>query len=276
MSLFAPFHRGVQRSASWAEGRPATGTGVTLTASGTPHALGTKVDLFASTAHDASLVRIHVQGSTVNNTQTDQLMNVYVGAASAEQVLIPNLITGWSNVMTTNQVIGRTYEFPLFIPAGTRVSADIQALIASDTVEVLMELFGGGEPLGWCGKGVECLGAVTASSQGTSVTPGTTSEGTFTDIGTTAREWRWIVPMPQGSLTDTVMAGNWVAVDVGVGGAIYQGLEEFHFATSTNEGIQNVHGGRWCRIPSGTALQLRAQNSGSTAEPLDCCIYGVY
>jgi hypothetical protein len=272
VSLLVPFHRAVQRSASWAEGRPVSTQGVTLTSGGSAHALGTKVEVFASTTHDTTLVRIALAETQAAATRTDALCNIYVGADTAEQVLIPNLAAGWSGHSP------KFYEFPLFIPAGTRISADLQALIVSDTAEVLMELFGGGSPIGWCGSRVECVGADTASSIGTSVTPGTTSEGSFTSIGTTVNEWRYIFPYVQGMLADSNIQSQMIALDIGVGGSIYKGLEEFWFASSSNEnvwpGMGNV--GRFSVIPASTALQARGQVEGATAEAFDVLIYGVY
>jgi hypothetical protein len=274
MSLSVSSHNSVQSQRNWS-GRLAATTGTVLTAAGSSHTLGTKVELIAATSFDTHLVRVRVHNSFVSNTQTDQLVNIYVGADTAEVLLIPNLLAGWANSLSNGAVTHRIYEFPLFIPAGTRLSADNQALIASDTVAVLIECFGGGQPRGWVGTGVECIGAVAASSQGTSVTSGGASDGTFTDIGTTAKEWRFIQPMMQGNLTDTAMNNASIAADIGVGGALLHELEVFLFATEGSENSRNGDTGRYTLIPSGTALQLRAQ-SHTTAETHDWCIYGVY
>jgi hypothetical protein len=277
MSLSVPFPRSVQSARTWAEGRPASGDAITLAASGTSHAVGTKVELFSETAFDAHYIRISLENSFASNTQTDQLVHIYVGGSGAEQTLIPSLLAGWAPTLF-GPGTPRCYEFPIFIPKGSRLSAGNQALIASDTVGIFVELYGGGAPNHWYGSGVEALGAVDASSQGTSVTPGSVSEGTFTAIGTTGREYRYILPMLQGSLTDTNMSSNIVAADIGAGGAITAGLEEFWFATNTSEQTWTQFGGRgrYVTIPSGTALQLRAQNSTNNVDTLDFVIYGVY
>jgi hypothetical protein len=274
MSLFAPFSRAVQSSRSWS-GRLSDTTGTLVTASGSIHTLGTNTELIASTAHDSHTIRIIVHATAAGNTQTDQLLNIYVGSGDG-QVLIPNLLTGWTTTFATSSTPGpRVYEFPLRIPQGSRLSAKLQALIASDTVRVMVELEGGGSPPRWVGQGVECIGASAAASQGTSVTPGGASEGTFTDIGTTAREWHYLQPMAQGGLTDTVLATVAWAADIGVGGVAISGLEEFIFHSEAGESTRNTSRGRYCTIPAGTALQLRSQTSG-TVDTHDWCIYGVY
>jgi hypothetical protein len=84
--------------------------------------------------------------------------------------------------------------------------------------------------------------------------------------------------MIQGNLADTTMLNNWIAVDIGVGGAVLGDLTNFLFACTTGEQTSTPEGGmgRFTNIPSGTALQLRAQGSGTSTEPQDYCIYGVY
>jgi hypothetical protein len=271
MSLLVPYPRNVKYSRCWTEGRPATTTGVTVTAHATSHTLGNKVEVFAATAFDTTWVKICPFQTAGSATQTDMLVNIYIGAGGSEKVLIANLAAGWS------ARVSKVYEFPLFIPAGTRISADCQALISADTVEILMELQGGGER-GWVGSGVETLGATTASSQGTTVTTGTTGEGSFVDIGTTGKEWRYILPMAHSCPSDTNVAIQNVACDIGVGGAIYKELEEFWFSIADYEGISTTLGsrGRYVVIPSGTALQMRGQTLHTSSEPIDALIYGVY
>jgi hypothetical protein len=271
MSLFVPYPRSVQTERNYT-GRLTATTGTLITAAGTSHTLGSKTELIAATAFDAHRIRIWLANTKTAATQTDQLLNIYVGAASSEQVLIPNLLAGYAwDFASANPP--RSYEFPLFIPSGTRLSADLQALITDDTCEVVVELFGGGQPQGWVGKRVECVGAVTASSQGTSVTPGGASEGSFTDIGATSNEWRYVLPQIQGSM-NTGTGNTAVAVDIGAGGVALE--EEFLFSTTSNETSSNFSPlGRYRVIPSGTTLQLRAQASG-TPQALDMTIYGVY
>jgi hypothetical protein len=276
MSLLVPYHRGYQHSRSWTNERPANTTGVTVTGA-SAHTVGTIVEVFAATTHDTYWLKVALSHSFVANAQTDQLLNIYVGSSGNEKVIIPNLVAGWSSNIATG-VPPRSFEFPLFIPAGARVSASLQSLVVNDTVEVLMELWGGGTPHHWAGTMVECIGANTAASQGTSVTPGGASEGTFTIIGTAQNTLRYILPMIQGNFADTTITTAGISVDLGVGDATYQDLEEFSFSMNGSEiTVPNSGGrGRFTNVPAGTVLQLRAQNSSASVEPNDYCIYGVY
>ena len=131
----------------------------------------------------------------------------------------------------------------------------------------------------WCGRRVEALGADTANSIGTPVTPGGASEGSFTTIGTSTYAYGYVVPMIQGNGADTTLTDKGIAMDLGVGSALYKDFEDFLFTTGSSENSANWMGsasGRWCHIPAGTALQARLQSSTTNVEALDCLIYGVY
>ena len=277
MSPSPPFGRGTQIESNWS-GRPSTTTGTLITASATPHTLsGTPQTIFAATSFDTFWVTVLVYASAIAVTDTSQLMNIYTGAASSEVVLIPNLLTGWAAAGNAAFPY-RIYEFPLFIPQGTRISADLQALIGSDNVRVIMNLYGGGFITGgWAGQGIECLGADTANSRGTLITPGSTSEGSWTSIGTSAYEYRYVLPMVARN-SDTAAATRLLAVDIGTGSAVIDGQTDYLFQGNTSE-VMSQQGsalGRFARIPASTALQARAQSSSSGVDGTDVCIYGVY
>lgn len=273
MSLFIPAPSTRAREAPVAAARLTSGTGVTLTASATPHALpASPTELIAATAYDTTWISILLHGMATSAASTDGLVNIYVGAGGSEVLFIPNLLAGWSGVLVTGG--GRLYGFPLRIPRGTRLSANLRALLASDTVECIIELYDLNQ---WAGGGVECLGAVTASSRGTDVTPGTTSDGTFTAIGTTGRLWRYLYPQIMGNVDVTLTGSGGVALDVGTGGAAIADLDEFYLLNDSSEVQREMFGlGRYVDIASGTALQARLQSAAADAEAKSVCLYGVY
>jgi len=139
----------------------------------------------------------------------------------------------------------------------------------------MMALYGGGRVNHWTGTAVEAVGADTANSSGTYVTPGTTSEGTITSIGTTAREWGFVQPMMGGNTDTTLLAGIETADICSGASTVINGLEDFMFETNTAESSMPMSGGRYCYIPTGTTLHLRTQFSGA-AEAKAYVIYGVY
>ena len=274
MPLMLPKQRALRREANYAF-RPTELTwGTLLTSDSVAHTEpATETELIASTAFDTDWVIIRFSDNSNTNTNTDSLVNIKVGAAGSEVTIIENLFAGW--VSGVNNY--RQYEFPIRIPAGSRISATHRSVRTSTTVACMIELFGGGDGLHWVGTGVESVGAATASSGGTSVTPGTTSEGTLTSIGTNTYDWGYILPW-QSSNADTSLLASVMAFDIASGsttGDLIPGLEDFFMTSNTGEFYCDTTLGRYCHIPAGTTLYLRAQ-FGTTAEEKDWIIYGVY
>lgn len=271
MGLLVPAPRAWSHQRNYS-GRPTTTWGTLLTG-GASNTLGSKAELIASTEDETNMVRISFMESFVSATVTDQLCNIYVGAGGSEVPIIPNLLCGWAS--TSGQGSGPiVYEFPLRIARGTRISADMQGLIASDTVYIRIDLYGESN-LQWVGTGVETLGALTATSRGTQVTPGAASEGSWTSIGTSTRLWQYVHPMLIGN-TDTTLTGTMYGLDVGTGSALIDGLENFTFHGSGSEFFMAGQSGRYVSVPSGTALQARIQSHSGDVEAKSVCLYGVY
>jgi hypothetical protein len=265
-----------RRRASNLNGQPTASWGTNVQAGGSAHALSASfVELFAATDFDTHWVTVFVHSTAGAATRTDTLLNIYVGANGSEVLLIDSLAVGWASTMSLGDF--KLIGFPLFIPAGTRITAKTRSVVGSKNCQVGIIIEGcGGMPAHWVGRGVETLGENTASSTGTSVTPGTGSEGTFTSIGTSTYRYGYVVPWSHGTLADTTQANNEIMFDIGSGGTALPGLSDFSFNSNTNEAISAWGArGRFCNIPAGTALQLRGQASG-TAEAQDCLIYGVY
>jgi len=274
MALLVPYHRQQSQERNFS-GRPTTTWGTVLTASATPHALpASPTEIIASTAYDACRVVVQIDGPWGSNTNTDALLNIYLGAASSEVLFIPNLLAGWVMPNTSTTPPARGYLFPLFIPRGSRISASLRALIASETANVRISLYGGDDA--WAGAGVESVGAVTASSRGTNVTPGTTSDGTFTDLATTVRAFRYVFATIMGN-PDTTLAADRLALDLGTGSALIAGLENFSTIDSSSEYQSHEWPeGRWVDVAAGTALQARLQSQGADAEAKSVIAWGVY
>lgn len=278
MPLLLPKQRGNRREANFS-GQPATTWGTILTSAATAHNYpATYTELIASTAFTTDWVNIILHTNFATATDTDSIVTIYAGAGGAEQILIADLLAGWTNVFDGQGIANKTYGFPLRIPAGTRLSARHRSVRTSTAVTCMIELLGGGESDHWTGTRVEGvgLGAEGTASGGTDVTPGTTSEGSFTTIGSaTVYDWGYAVPMIGGNV-DVTMLSSVIATDLGVGGVALGGLDEWLFCLFTTETAAAQRGsiGRYTHIPAGTTMQLRAQSSNS-AEALDFGIYGV-
>lgn len=236
--------------------------------------------LIASTSFDAQLVLVYISASGLASTNTATLIDIGIGAAASETVLIPDLLAGWSPAPTTLGGFPRHAIFPLYVPAGSRLSARSQSVRTTGSTRVWVELLGGPRgPEWWCGSEVKAYGITSASSIGTNVTQGGSSaEGSWTSIGTTSQQHKALIFMAQGSNTDTVMQTAGQDWDVGIDTTSTAILaEDFLSMTSTAEQLGSL--GVWMPIysdiPSGTVLAARGSSSVATPDVIDVALYGV-
>lgn len=268
MALLLPAPRQNRKQDNFS-GRPTATWGTLLTGT-TTNVEGTVTELVAATTDDTDLVVIDVSEMAASATNTAGLLNIYTGA-SMTHLIIPNLLVGWS---ATILALGppRTYQFPLRIPRGTRIGASLRSVVASDTAYVRISLLKTGN---WAGGKCEAVGADTATSRGTSVTPGTTSDGTWTTLGTTGFNWRWATVASIGNADATLNVGT-MSLELGVGSALLptQSLYRMHDNGSEWQS-DNLGGvGRHADIASGATLQARLRHSG-TAEAHFVTAYGI-
>lgn len=277
MALFVPATRQASYSANFTTARPGLTTlGTQLTGHGTPHSLGAITQLIAATTVEAEWIYIAVHNMNVGATVTDALLNIYIGAEGSETLFIDSLLAGWSATLAAGGIPAH-YWFPVRIPRGTRISGALRTLIASDVGTVYV-CVGNSNGMHWVGSGIETLGEVTASSKGTAITPGTSSEGNWASIGTSARRYRYL-NMRAMSNNDTSVLATTIAWDIGTGSAVLQGMEGLMFSTDGGNEYQMAWeaNGLWCDIPSGTALQARGQSHGASVSGAQtACLYGVF
>lgn len=150
-----------------------------MTASATPNVKGSYLQLVASCPFDAAGFFLHFAGS--NNTNTfDALVDLAVGAAASEQVILENFLISVSGFFGA-----KTHVFiPLRIKAGERIAARMQATTGGATLGVGVQLVAG-DFFSELGLGrATTYGAVTADSGGTQVDPGATAhtKGSWTQI----------------------------------------------------------------------------------------------
>src|SRR3990167_10951507 len=124
MSLTFPASRAQARQRNFS-GVPSDVWGTGITASATPHALtGTPTEIIAATTYGAEWIRITFSNTTTAATNTDGLVNLYIGGAGSEVLFMDSLLAGWSSSMLVGDGDVRTFWFPVRIPRGTRLSAE--------------------------------------------------------------------------------------------------------------------------------------------------------
>jgi hypothetical protein len=239
---------------------------ITVTAGDPAHTKGSWTQLIASTSYDAYGIWVGVDGIFYANTATAYLVDIGVGPSGSEQVIVPNLDV-WGADSGGPGMNPRTFWFPVYIPAGSRIVARSQSVTANKTCRVMVAL--DGVPwYGLWGLGpVNDYGTNLSASRGTSVTPGTNAFGSWVQVGTTARDHTfWTVSMDYLSTGTPSSVTTIVEVGVGQSGALRSlGVMRFR-----NSGAL-IGGGPFplflasLRVPSGTPVWVRAASGSTTA-----------
>lgn len=176
--------------------RPASAMGVTLTpGNNTMGSWGELID-GALVTTDVWYIEININSGGASTAARSILIDIGIDptAGTSYSVVIPYLVgTQASTYITLGG--GIWYGFPLHIPAGSSIAA--RASVNNATVgTVNVQAFLYGKPkypeVTWKGQGVEQLGAVTGTSTGTTVTSGTTSEGSWTSLGSPTHHTKWV------------------------------------------------------------------------------------
>ena len=254
-------------------GRPTAPQGTSVTP-----VIGSKgswVQVIASLDHDTYGLIIQINNNNTSAQSRNTVLDVGIGAAASEIVIIPDLICG--NAVNSNVGgNGVWYYFPVFISAGTRVAVRAQSSVVT-AFRVYMEA--PQKPVNpsmiKTADHVEAIG-ITGNA-GVAVTPGTTSEGAWVSLGTTSRDcWFWQIGA-QVQTADTSVNAALIHMDLAYGNGTDKQFLVQHaiLTTTTTEGQINVLNTLSCGgfVPAGSELYARAQTSAN-ADILNIAAYG--
>jgi len=239
-------------------GSDATNIGTSVTTGASASTKGAVAQAIASTLFDAYLITICTEkvGSPVVASQS--ALDILIGAAT-ETVLIPDLLAGYA--------LGKLWMFPLYIPAGSRISLQMASARTSTTFGVRIHLYGGhGYPPFRVGAKVTTLGMGTVPN-GTAITPGASgAAGAWAEMSaSTPDDYFALLPSFQVAV-DTTTSQLRQLVDVGIGAAASEQVIDTYLWSETAEeymtGPSNPFP-TYRDIPVGSRLALRASNSGA-------------
>ena len=211
-------------------------------------------------------------------THAGHLIDLAVGAASSEQVLIANMMHRTSAV---NQgVSSDRWHFPIKIPAGVRISLRSQCSVGGveffGYIQRVPSAFSMGSGL----SQVITIGAETADSSGTFVdSPSANNLGSWTEMTSSLSESIKGFLTAQDPLAPSWSSNIQVTYQVGVGAAaseqiIYSGNSHVQHSGegSNGEVSQFIPVG----IVAGTRISIRSQASQTNGDAdLDFILYGV-
>lgn len=250
--------------------------GVVLTAGGSAHTKAASyTTIIASSSFDARLMV--VQLGWWGGGAVDFLVDIAVGAASSEVIIANNLhfSSGTGDYCTQ-------FEFPIFVPAGTRISARCQATTASRTLRCAVTLgthgFLPSSPL----SVITTYGANTADSGGVQVDPGGTIEtkGAYSEITSSLTFDISYFVLAVGIQNNTVRTSARFLMDIAVGAAGSEVIllpDQFYVCASTGDCLLPASICWPCSIPAGTRVAARAACSINDAADrlFDVVLYGV-
>ena len=202
--------------------RPATTTWGTSVTPGN-NAYGSYAQVLTATSDETYLCRIMISAIGVSGAAKDCLVTIGIdpaGGTSYTDFIVDLSASNAPNLVSLG-LLPHIYEFPVIIPSGATVAAKASVNNATvGTARVALTLFGrpSRPELVKAGTFVTTFGSTPASSSGTAITPGTASEGAWTQIGSalTVPLWHWEWGIAVNSAT---MANNLHLVDIGLGDA---------------------------------------------------------
>lgn len=236
---------------------------------------GSWAQLIAATTHTTYGILICINSNTASSTSRNTVVDIGIGAAGSEIVVIADLLGG--NAANYNSPgSGIWYYFPIALEAGVRVAARARSTVTTG-FRVFVQLMQEPANPSLIKKAsyVETLGV--AGTAGTSVTPGTTAESEWILLGTTSRRcWFWQVGA-QVRTEDTSHVGAAVHIDLAEGDGTNFNviLQDAVFTTASSEShtLSPLTIGCEYPVPEGRNIYVRAQSSNN-AEVTHMAAYG--
>lgn len=267
---------GIVPSSTNAGGTASNDMGTAVTTGATASTKGSAAELISSTSGDSCWIRVMVSNVAASATASATAVDILIGAAT-EEVLIPDLLAGHAGTWSLIQRGPKMWDFPLYIPSGSRIAARAASERTSTAIRVTVWLYGTTTvaPVR-VGSRVVTYGMGTVP-QGTAITPGWASEGSWTQItASTSEDHFALIPSFQANNT-TSLGNKHFQVDLGIGSATEAELGSFWFHTDAVEAMEGPDNSFpiFHPIPSGTRLAMRASGSTGSQGTYDAVIHAV-
>ena len=256
-----------------------TTLGTLVSASATPHTKNsTYTELISSVGFDVYYIEILIHTVFVSGTDSSTLVDIAIGAAASETVIIPNLNCGGSAAWANASHAGHRYAFPLYIPSGSRLSANCQSAVASKQPRVLIWVYGEPSDPTWVGQHITDYGTNLATSRGVSVALGTgSSDSAWTEIVAATTRGHNMLCVGPGLAGDTSSNIAAHSMDLGIGSATEVEISaNFPLSSSTFENLSM--GKPWVvpvSVQSGERIVGRGHNNQGQVQSADLIVYGV-
>lgn len=229
------------------------------------------------TADPSYGIAININAGFVSSASINSVLDFgfdETGSGTLYEVRIPDLICGNA---ATPHAGGFWYFFPIFIPSGTIVAIRGISSRVNASLRVACSLFQ--QPLNpsqYTGASfVRALGINGVS--GVSISPGTTTDGLWTLVGTTEERVWWWQFGAQVISTDVSHLFATYHIDVAVGNSSVKNIviNNATFSTNTNESAAKP---LWAigsdfPVPAGVNVYVRAHCSTTLPDTLSLAVY---
>jgi len=253
----------------------ATMRGTVITGSASTNTKGAYVELLSAANNISDSIGITIVIDRNSTPQGQILLDIAIGGAGSEEVIIPNLYY-YSEELTVFGI--GTFSFPISIPSGVRISARCQGSVSSVTPPINIQLTKGSFTSNQSYSEVVAYGDDESTSTGVSVAQGVDSLGSWVEIVAATNEDIFGIVVSAHRAASS-WSGGILVYDVAVGSAgneeaILEGNTITVSSTETGQGLVSV----FCplSISSGSRVSVRVAAPDINSDfTLDFVIYGV-
>jgi hypothetical protein len=265
--------------------RPVAAAGVSVTPGN--NAYGGYVSLIAgaSVTDDAYGILINVNSIGANTFARDTLVTIGLdssGGSSFTDWITDLIVSCAAPYAGSTFSIGVEYYFPLLVKAGASIGIKgTQNNAAPAAFNSFVRLFcqPSRPDLLKVGSGVRTYGSTPASSSGTALTQGTTSDGAYVDVGTIAagdNPWFWQVGLGVNNAAIGASAISYVDMAIGQAGAKRNVIRNQRVGFNSNEQlIMSTPIDGYGVGAAGEHVYVRAQHSAAAVTGVSGVAYGV-
>lgn len=241
----------------------ASGTpGTIVTTGGTAATKGSAFELISAANNIRDSYGIYIEANAYGGSAAacEGALDI-LGGAATEEVLIPDLLMGYCGNAEAGRV--KSWFFPLYIPAGTRISARAAGARVNTTVRVGATLLGGTMPPWRIGGKITTYGMGTVPN-GTAITPVVGAPSTTQIVASTTADHFAFLPSFQVAV-DTTLLAKQIVIGIGVGAATEDLIGSWTYYCDANEFMSGPAFARpvFYSVPSGSRLVMRASATGT-------------
>jgi hypothetical protein len=261
---------------------PAVSPGATLTPGNNTY--GAYVQVQGALSDECYEVWININTVNVSASAKDCLVTIGLDPAggTAYADFIVDLYASCASVYAAGAIPfgGISYVFPVRIPAGATVAAKASvnnATVGTANVQMRFKCRPTRPDLIRVGSYVKTFGSAPVSSSGTAVTPGTSAEGTYVQLGTVAAGdhlWFWQLGVGINNATISANSPFW-DLAIGDGTNKRNVIVDLPVATSVQESIAYSNPGAYAQGNAGDSIYARAWSVGAPVTGHSAIAYGV-